>query len=388
MKPLDDSALEIAPRPRPLAHPRGVAPARVAFHRPGNLLLPDRRRWAELATCAAAGNVFAADWFMEPALRHCGRERSLRLAVVEDAAGGWLGAMPLTLDPVIGRWPLPSRQSWHSANQFIGTPLVRPGAEKVFWEALLGHLDRHPGVALGLYADTLPLDDPATLALASLCAEHGRALHQCRSFTRPARLGASAGDPRAAKKLDKRLDGLERKLAEAHGEVRLVLHDHAEDCEPWLGAFLALERAGWKGRAASALGCHAATAGLFREVIREGHRRGAVRLASLTTGETIVAMTSWLVQRGRGYGFKMAFDERFRSFAPGRLLMRRVAGLAAAAGLTLFDTCTVPDAPDDPLWPDRRAFGDFAVAIGGPARRALFDKVMRAQTARRRGMKA
>lgn len=383
MRPLDDSALVIAPRPRPSARLRGVEPARVAFHRPRQLPLPDRRRWAELTTCSAASNIFAADWFMEPALHHCGRERSLRLAVVEDAAGGWLGAMPLTLDPMIGRWPLPSRQSWHSANQFIGTPLVRPGAEKVFWEALLDHLDRHPFLALGLYADTLPLDDAATLALVSLCAEQGRALHRCRSFTRPARLGASAGDPKAAKKLEKRLDGLEHKLTEAHGEVRLVLHDHAENCEPWLAAFLALERAGWKGRTASALGCHAATATLFREVIREGHRRGAVRLASLTTGETIVAMTSWLVQRGLGYGFKMAFDERFRSFAPGRLLMRRVARIVAAEGLVLFDTCSVPDAPDDPLWPDRRAFGDFAVAIGGPARRALFDRIMHAQSARR-----
>lgn len=382
MKPLDDNILVIAPRPKAL--PRRAAPTRVAFHRPWHLPLPDRRRWAELTTCAAAGNVFAADWFMEPALHNCGRKRSLRLAVVEDAAGGWLGAMPLTLDPVIGRLPLPSRQSWHSANQFIGSPLVRLGAEKVFWESLLDHLDRHPFLALGLYVDTLPLDDPATLALVSLCAERGRTLHQCRSFTRPARVAGSAGDPKATKNLHKRLDGLERRLAEANGAVRLVLHDHPEDCEPWLAAFLALERAGWKGREASALGCNAATAKLFREVIRKGHRRGVVRLASLTTGETIVAMTSWLVQRDRGYGFKMAFDERFRSFAPGRLLMRRVAGIAAAEGLALFDTCAVPDAPDDPLWPDRRAFGDFAVAIGGPARRALFDQMMHAKLARRR----
>jgi len=387
VKPLDESTLTITPRPRPSARPRGAEPARVAFHRPGQLKLPARRRWAELATCAAGGNVFAADWFMEPALHHCGRERSLRLVVVEDAARGWLGAMPLTLDPMIGRWPLPSRQSWHSANQFIGTPLVRPGAEKVFWEALLAHLDRHPFLALGFYAATLPLDDPATLALASLCAEQGRTLHRCRSFTRPARLAESPGDPRAAKKLEKRLDGLERRLTENHGAVRLVVHDQPEASEPWLAAFLALERAGWKGRASSALGCHAATAGLFREVIREGHRRGVVRLASLTAGETIVAMTSWLVQRGRGYGFKMTFDERFRSFAPGRLLMRRVAGIAAAEGLMLFDTCAVPDAPDDPLWPDRRAFGDFAMAIGGPARRALFDRLMHAQNVCQRGLK-
>lgn len=383
MKAFDEIALTIDPQARAAQPLPGAGGLQVALYRHDRLSLPDRRRWADLTAAAAPGNIFAADWFMAPALRHCGQDRSLRLAVVKDAAGRWLGALPLTFEPLIGRWPTPSWQSWHSANQFIGSPLVRAGGEKAFWEALLGHFDHRPGLALGFFAETLPIDSPASLALFSLCAEQGRALHQCRSFTRPARIAGSRGDPKAAKKLAKRLDGLEQRLTEAHGPVRLVLHERAEDCEPWLAAFLALERAGWKGRAESALGCHAATAGLFREAIRAGHRRGTVCLASLTAGETIVAMTSWLVADGHGYGFKMAFDEAFRSFAPGRLLMRRVAGLNDGEGLAMFDTCTLPDAPTDPLWPDRRAFGSFAVAIGGRARRHLFDQLMRAQAARR-----
>ncbi|UYV16837.1 GNAT family N-acetyltransferase [Porphyrobacter sp. ULC335] len=380
MKPLDGSGLIVDPQAQAHASPPAGGGLRAELLDPARLSLPERRRWAALTANAAPGNVFAADWFMEPALRHCGPGRSMRLAVVQDAAGAWVGALPLSLKPRIGRWPVPSFHGWHSTNQFIGTPLVRAGAEKAFWQGLLAHFDRHPGLALGLYAETLPLGDPAGLALASLCAEQGRALHLCQSSTRPARVtGSTAADPRAERKLHKRLDGLEGKLAQAHGAVQLVLHTRPEDCEPWLAAFLALERAGWKGRAASALGCHAATAGLFREVIREGHRRGTVRLASLTAGESIVAMTSWMVDQGRGYGFKMAFDEAFRSFAPGRLLMRRVAELSAGEGLALFDSCAVRDAPHDPLWPDRRAFGSVAVGIGGSARRALFDRLMRAQ---------
>lgn len=379
MKPLDHDVLTRDVDPAPRVQGAQDAALGVEWLHPATLSPSERSHWADLGAHAAPGNVFAADWFMEPAIRHCGHERSLRLAVVRQPAGAWLGVLPVTLEAGIGRWPVPIRHGWHAANQFLGTPLVRAGAERAFWQGLLRDLDHHPGLALGLYCDTMPLGDPVTLALISLCAEQRRALHACHSFTRPARIaGQAEGDPKALKKLHKRLDALERRLAEAHGPVELVLHPQGEDCAQWLGEFLKLERLGWKGEAASALACCPHTAALFRDVIGAGHRQGAMQLASLAAGGRIVAMTSWLIADGHGYGFKMAYDEAFRSFAPGRLLMRRVAALAQEAGVQAFDTCAVPDAPDDPLWPDRRAFAGFAVAIGGSARRAAFGALIRA----------
>lgn len=356
-----------------------AALSKVELRRPSGLPQQERKRWAELAARATPGNIFAQDWFMEPALRHCSREWSLRLAIVQQASGAWLGALPLVLKPAVGRVPAPTLHGWHAADQFLGTPLVLPGAEKAFWQAFLAHLDRNPGMALGLCCGPMPVSDPVTLALASLCAEQGRTLHVNDSFTRPARLPASRPDPKAQRKLDKRLDALEARLAGDLGPVRLVLHDSGESCDPWVAAFLALERAGWKGRISSALACEGASSALFREVIRHGHRSGTVRLASLTAGENIVAMTSWFVAGGHAYGFKMAFDEAYRSAAPGRLLMRRVARMLDGEPPVVFDTCAARDAPADALWPDRRSLGSFAVAIGSPARRRLFDTLMRAR---------
>jgi hypothetical protein len=218
-----------------------------------------------------------------------------------------------------------------------------------------------------------------TLALASLCAEQGRTMHVSDSFTRPARLFSSQPDPLALRKLDTHLDGLEAQLAGDLGPVRMVLHGSGESCDPWVAAFLALDRAGWKGHASSALARESGNIALFREVIRHGHRSGTVRLASLTAGEKIVAMTCWFVGGGHAYGFKMAFDDAYRSAAPGRLLMRHVARILDGEPPVLFDTGADRDAPADPLWPDRRALGTFAVAIGSPARRRLFDMVMRAK---------
>ena len=379
MKPFNESdlgALETRPaRPR---HACARASLQVDFLRPAGLPAAERARWTRLSARAGPGNIFAQDWFMEPALRHCGRSGSLRLAVVRQETGEWLGVLPLTFETRLGRCPLPGRHAWLATNQFIGTPLVLPGAEKTFWQALLARLDQRPGLALALCCDTLPLDDPSTLALTSLCAEQGRPIRCSRQFTRPARLpqGNGRADPRALRKLDKRLGGLERRLARDLGPVSLVMHTRAEESEPWVAAFLALERAGWKGRADSALACCATTSGLFRETIRHGQRIGVARLASLRAGDRIVAMTSWFVADGHGYGFKMAYDEAWRHCAPGRLLMQRVARLLDDETPLLFDTCAPPNAPCDPLWPDRRELGDFVVAIGGETRRGLLDVLL------------
>ncbi|OBV10320.1 GNAT family N-acetyltransferase [Erythrobacter dokdonensis] len=363
-------------------HPDATHGLKVDFLAPSGLAIEERARWARLSARAGPGNIFAQDWFMEPALRHCGNATSLRLAVVRQLTGEWLGVVPLTFETSLGNGPLPSRHTWLATNQFIGTPLILPGAERVFWYALLARLDRRPGVSLALCCEGLPLDDPSTLALNSLCAEQDRLIHCTSRFERPARLARSkhAENPGATRKLDKRLDGLEQRLAQALGPVSFTLHTRLEETDAWIAAFLALERAGWKGRAASALACCTSTAGLFREVIRNGQRLGVARLASLRAGDRIVAMSCWFVDRGQGFGFKMAYGETWRSHAPGRLLMRYVAGHLDDDPPVLFDTCNRPGTPSDALWPDRRELGSFVVAIGGWCRRAMLAGLLDARS--------
>ncbi len=385
MKPHPEPAFAPAPAPAAWLHPeprRGADTLTVDFLRPSGLPAAERAQWARLSARAAPGNIFAQDWFMEPALRHCSDAATLRLAVVRQASGEWLGALPLVFEGRVGRFPLPSLHSWRATNQFLATPLVLPGAEKAFWHGLLARLDRRPGLALALCCDDLPLDDPATLALVSLCAEQGRTIESLDRFMRPARLSGMrrTNDPRALRKLDRRLDGLERRLAQELGPVSVVMHTAAEDSEAWIAAFLAIERAGWKGRARSALACAPGNAGLFREAIRHGHRIGAARLASLRAGDRIVAMSSWFVAHGHGFGFKMTHDEAWRHCAPGRLLMRRVGRLTVGEAPLLFDTCAPAGTPTDALWPDTRTLGSFAVAIGGRTRRRGLSALLEART--------
>lgn len=345
---------------------------RVSLLRADRLARSDRHRWAALGLQAASGNIWAADWLIAPQLEAAGR--GVRLAVVaQEHSGAWIGALPVAASTIPGGWPVPVLRSQPSIVGGTGAPLVRAGAERAFWAALLGHLDHSPGLATGLLAEAMPQDHPATLALASLCAKQSRTLHGVGRHACPARIAGRHDDPRAAAVLGARLDRLETRLAAAHGPVRLALHQRAGDCEPWLAAFLALEGAGGGRRSPARVAA-------LRTVIHEARPRGALRLASLTAGETIVAMAGWLVSEGHGHGFAAVADTRFAAFAPHHLLSRRVLELAALEGLKRFELCPDQDgaAPKpDPLWPDRREFATLGIAIGGPGRRALFARAMR-----------
>jgi CelD/BcsL family acetyltransferase involved in cellulose biosynthesis len=341
---------------------------RAEVLRADRLAPSERSAWAVLSHYAAPGNIFAADWLMAPAMARAGRR--LQLAVASDPAGAWIGALPVGHGTLGPRTPLPVLRSWHCPQAGTGTPLLRPGAERAFWEALLAQLDRRPGLAAGFVAAALPLDDPATLALASLCAEQGRFVRHGPATIRRARIAGQPGDPRAAQVFEKRLAQLEARLAARVGPLRLALHNRASDCEPWLAAFLALERGAARPRPAPEA---------LRTAIREGHRRSAVRLVSLSAGESIIAMCGWLVAEGHGYGLASTHDVRLAAYAPHHLLMRRVTELAALEGLTRFDVGAGCNSGNDALWPEAREFADFAIAIGSRARRVLYEKAVGAR---------
>lgn len=351
----------------------------VAIKPAHNLTEAERSCWARLTRRASGDRMFSADWFMASAIRHCGTAANVQLAIVRTLDGEWIGVLPVVFSARFGRCPLPSWQGWLSANQFDAAPLIEAGAEHVFWHCLLAQLDRKPGAALALCLEDMPLDDPATAALVEVCLAGARDLHRTGGFTRPMRVPGplTAHQHTARIKLDKRLDCLTRKLEREVGAVQIKCLAPEADPAAWMEQFLALEQSGWKGSKASALASETGTARLFRETIRVAHQQGVVRLMSLEAAGRVIAMTSWFVGSTRAYGFKMAYDEAFRSYAPGRLLMRAVADRSAVDHPRLsFDSCASLGAPADPLWPGAREFAHYAVSIGGSPRRSLLASVM------------
>ena len=355
--------------------PAANAPLYVRDLRLADLTPADFDRWEALSTMAGTANVFAQHWFMQAALRHADPDGQARLFIVAKESGPWIGVIPLIEQAQFGHWPLPNWMGWSATNQFIGTPLVIAGWAQQFWLNLLRHLDLHSNGQMLLYLRDLACDDPVVEALQRVCESYGRTTDQVSTHHRDGlsqRDNQPAPATKASAKAQSRLRGLQRKLERDHGAVAINLLPADGDVDAWIDQFLTIERSGWKGNRGSALACCETTENLFRSVVTAGHHSGYGRLATLSAGGTPLAMSSWFVVGDHGFGFKMAYDEQYRPYAPGRQLTEAVADIVKNSGIATFDTCTKSVAQGyGHVWPDKREVMDYVITVGSPARRLL-----------------
>lgn len=333
-------------------------------------------RWQALAETASTPNPFFEPWYLLSALHAFDPAGEARLLVVE-SGDTLIGLMPLASVRRYGRWPLPHLAPWLHANAFLGAPLVRAEYETAFWAAALALLDRTARTALFLHLPGMPLDHRLTTALNELAAMQGRTAALVMREERA--LLHSALSPDAY--LEAALTGKKRKelrrqharLAEL-GDLTFERRDDAQSISTWIEDFLVLERAGWKGRAGSAMACAPETAGLFRNALMQAARLGKLeRLTLALDGRPIAMLANFLTPPG-SFSFKTAFDESWARFSPGVLLQRENLALLLRDGIAWCDSCAAPDHPMiDSLWTERRAIGRISVGLGGSVRQALFN---------------
>lgn len=357
-----------------------AGPVRTRLIEPERLGVPDRQSWDELAACADCANPFVQPWLQRLSLAHFHTSGAVRLAVVEDRLGNWLGAIPLALGSP-GRVPVRLWSACSHPNQFTGTPLVRPDRADAFWQELLAWLDHAPGGAAALSLHNLASDDPVNQALFELCAQQGRRLKFDWQWQR-AVLGRNQAPCEHSGKLRRRIEGLERKLEREHGPLSLELTRDPARIAGLVEAFVALEGSGWKGKEGSALASDQATRRFFSEVANTAARHGTFEIGVLRSGANIVAMSTQLIAGATVHGFKSAYDEAFAAHAPGLLLLCRLTRHWQAHGGLLVDSCTKPgQEPVSKLWPARRDLADCRVALGGARRRAGFAALLAAESA-------
>lgn len=360
---------------------RASGPSRVApivelcpHHSPDRTLLA---AWRELADDASEPNVFFEADFLTTALSLFDPGQDARIAAVWDGAvaGRLLGLIPLTREPRYGRWPVPVLSGWMHHNCFLGTPLVRKGCERAFWQALLGHADRN-GPGLFLHLTQLSLDGPVWAALREVCAEQGRACDVVRREERALLAtdmdGADYYAATVRKKKRKEIGRLRNRLAEL-GHVETVKGPGEAGLERWIDEFLALEKAGWKGENGSALACHPGTEALFRQTLAAAHERGRLQLVAMRLdGRAIAMLVSFLSPPG-GFSFKTAYDEELSRYSPGVLLQIDNLDVLKNCGLAWMDSCAAAGHPMiDSLWAERRAIGRVSIALKHRARPLAF----------------
>ena len=339
--------------------------------------------WHRLVARASEPNPFFEPWFLLPSLAQWGAaDRVITKAWFVD--GELAGLLPIVRSAQYYGHLVTHATGWLHDNAFCGTPLIAAGEEAAFWRTMLAHFDRSARRALFLHLPLLPEEGPVAAALARVLAEDGRAHYiadqQARALLKGECSALAYLDSAMPQKKRKELRRQRARLAE-QGALGFERIAGAAGLAAWTAEFLALEAAGWKGQAGSALASAPQTRAFFAEALAGAAAAGRLeRLALRLDGRAIAMLVNFLTPPG-AYSFKTAFDEDYARFSPGMLLQVENLALLERGDIRWADSCAVQGHPMiERLWRGKRPMVSRNLAIGGPLRRAAFRLLMAYET--------
>lgn len=330
-------------------------------------LAPIVPAWLELIDRALEPNPFLHPAFALPLMQHLMAGSRLEvLAIWGGATPRLVGLFPLTLPRA--PWGGLARGFAHE-QVCLGTPLLDRNRAAAVFDALLDWLGRERPRVAGLLLSEIPVQSALVQQII-----HGRQWPASieivetrhRAVLR-ARDGEVASDGNvlslASAKRRKERKRQMRRLAERGARSYASARSSAEvarACE----LFLALEARGWKGRRGSALLAEPARATFARTMLRGMADAGLCRIDALETEGRAIAMGVVLTDGATAFFWKTAFDQEFASLSPGvQFTLALTEAQLGASGVTVTDSCAVPDHPMiNRLWPERMAVCDLVLA--------------------------
>jgi CelD/BcsL family acetyltransferase involved in cellulose biosynthesis len=116
----------------------------------------------------------------------------------------------------------------------------------------------------------------------------------------------------------------QKRLDEDGIEVRFGLNLWTDEVAAAIERYVILEDAGWKGREGTALGSMPEQLGFYRSLMAAAAGDGEAEVHELWFDGVLAASRMLLRNGSNYYMLKTTYDERFRKYAPGRLLLRKV----------------------------------------------------------------
>lgn len=335
--------------------------------------------WNDLALHAAEPNPYYERWFLHPAIAQLAPSDDAKLISV------WQGRMLVGLLPVAtvakyGRAPIRHVENWAHYHCFYGAPLVRAGHETAFWNAVLPLLDDSNWAPGFLHLTGLDAASPVLRALQAV--RRTDIVHRSERAMLQSDLSPGAYyETHVRKKKRKEIGRLQSRLRE-EGQIRFERLEDASALAQWIDDFLALEAAGWKGRAGSALGDQPHTAAFFSETIRGAHAAGRLELLRLTLNDKPIAMLVNFLTPPGSFSFKIAFNEDYARYSPGVLIQIENLKLLDHVNIAWMDSCAAADHPMiNSLWAERRSIVRVTIPLAGAKRRAIFQTARALETA-------
>ncbi|HZG08640.1 MAG TPA: GNAT family N-acetyltransferase [Allosphingosinicella sp.] len=330
-----------------------------------------RPEWEDLAAASAEPNMFMEPMAVLPALDYPDADGVVTLACWSAGPGGGRRLDGMLILKPWARSPLLPRtlESWSYRLRASGDPLIRQGCERTFWSAMLPAIDRLPGTS-ALRLAQLRGDGAPARALIEVARTLGRAVYQTRCIERASLAGGGSREaylkrlPQKALREQRR----RRKRLEELGPVTVRQLGPAEDPQPWIEAFLALEAAGWKGRRGVAAASEPHVERLVRSILAESHAAGRLDMLRLDVSGRPISMLAHIRSGRTAISFKIAYDEAYARFSPGVLL--QMEWLQAGLALDGTDSCAVPGHPMfESLWLERRPIVTLMVPADRPLAR-------------------
>lgn len=355
------------------AMPAGPAPA-------ASLLVPDRldaqliREWRLLGQRAAEPNCFLQPWFLLPSLKRLTGGADIRIVAVH-AGTRMIGLMPVHIEPDYGRAPIAHVENWMHGQSFLGTPLLAAGHEQEAAAAIIGLLDRSDWAKGFLHLTGIVENGAVHRGFAGATEARHR---PCAIVHRHAR-ALIESDLDGEAYLENAIRGKKRKefrrqanrLAE-QGEMRVRSFGTGDDAVHWCADFLALERAGWKGRDGAAFANESETRRFFEDVVLGAADANMLDMLRIDLDGRAVAMLVNFTSGDGAFSYKIAYDEDYARFSPGVLVeLENILRLQANPGIAWMDSCAAEGHPMiDRLWTERRSIVRLTIPLAGPRRRA------------------
>lgn len=325
--------------------------------------------WRELAATAADQNAFYAPAFFLPAVQHLSTTASWRLLmVVTEQTREVVGFFPLQET----RGLLGMRQCtlWKSNLSYCTTPLVRTGVTSEVLAAVMQHLRRSSApvhllhfpmnLAQGRFHQELVNWARQQLVSTYHLDHYLRAeFRSVQNFTEYLESSIDRHHFRELKRQRRRLEDL--------GQVEFRRLTHPAQAELWTDWFLSLEASGWKGNGGTALVNSREQADFYKALVELGLKDRSLSMQGLFLNGDPISMATTLHQAQGSYAYKIAYNEDYRKYSPGVLLLLHLSeSLANNPNMEWLDSCAAPDhSLANRYWSGRRSIENILVSLGG-----------------------
>ncbi|HKY31398.1 MAG TPA: GNAT family N-acetyltransferase [Candidatus Polarisedimenticolia bacterium] len=268
------------------------------------------------------------DWSLAAA-EAFGLEGRLRLAALE-SGGTLLAIAPLAR----GRGPLAPWEPIGASR--LGEPARFPAGSAAAAIRLAQALALR---GVGLLLPRVPAEAPAAEAVARAYRTRGFVLRREAPPSPFIALDETWLRPEERLDADRR-SSLRRAVRLAGGPAAVAVRTFAPspaEVPALLDEAYRIEAAGWKGRQGTALACDAPMGSFFRAFACAASRRGWLRLSLLLIAGQAAAAEIAVRMGGSHWILKTGYDEAFRRFSPGHLLILGTLRRAAEEGARTYE---------------------------------------------------